>query len=682
MLLQSKPSATTADQKTRLNQSLGCLLAVMILVVAASAGASKPAHVPDWVSAAAQTSMPPLRPNDAAAVLLDETDISVDPQGHALVHRREVIRILTASGRGYAMHRLYYDAGSKVRQLHSWTLGADGREYQLDDKNVSDFAAVPEFAVFASERVRIAEALDAEPGSTVAFESEYTEAPYLTSWRFDLDREIPSAGSTVTMTLPPGFTHQESWAHLDAIAPESTGPSAWRWRTGPRMSIDDEQAAPQWGEMTARMLLTYSGGPVAPADGDWSTVGTWFDGLFRDRTAASPEIVSEVAALTAGKTSYSDRLLAITGFLQDQIRYVAVEMGIGGWQPHPARDVFHNRYGDCKDKATLLITMLREAGIEAYPLMVDFNHSVDPAMPTHFANHMITAIVVPPDVQDPELHAVVEVRGKRLLIFDPTNPVAPAGSLEPELQGTFGLLLRGDSSRPLQLPVLAPETNAIERTATFTLLPDGSVTGDVVEIRRGNTADIPRELYLAGDTRKLEQWEERSLGQSLANFTMSGLTLSHGTERTHPLEVHYHVAASGYGKHAGPLLLVRPAVLGLYRPVTADTGKPRLYPLAIGQEQEIHEKYAIQLPPGYQEDALPDAVEVRTSFAVFESSVKLEGNTLHYERKLKVSKLELPADEYGQYLQFVRDVSGAERSQAVLRPGAALSDVVQGPSQK
>ena len=86
---------------------------------------------------------------------------------------------------------------------------------------------------------------------------------------------------------------------------------------------------------------------------------------------ASEPIKQEVSVLTAGKTAQLQKMQAIAAFVQHDIRYVAIELGIGGWQPHAAPDVFSHRYGDCKDKATLMRTMLREIGVDSYHVVIN-----------------------------------------------------------------------------------------------------------------------------------------------------------------------------------------------------------------------------------------------------------------------------------------------------------------------
>ena len=71
------------------------------------------------------------------------------------------------------------------------------------------------------------------------------------------------------------------------------------------------------------------------------------------------DINKQVAALTASETTPTGKMAALAKFVQNDIRYVAIELGVGGWQPHPAGDVCSHHFGDCKDKATLLSSMLK-----------------------------------------------------------------------------------------------------------------------------------------------------------------------------------------------------------------------------------------------------------------------------------------------------------------------------------
>jgi len=141
---------------------------------------------------------------------------------------------------------------------------------------------------------------------------------------------------------------------------------------------------------------------------------------------------------------------SLADFMQHDIRYVGIELGIGGWQPHPAAEVFSHRYGDCKDKATLMAAMLHEIGIEAdYVVINSERGSVTPEVPAHLTafDHVVLAIKLPDGLTDPSLIATMQhPKLGRILFFDPTNELIPFGQIGGYLQANYGLLVTPDAA--------------------------------------------------------------------------------------------------------------------------------------------------------------------------------------------------------------------------------------------
>ena len=210
---------------------------------------------------------------------------------------------------------------------------------------------------------------------------------------------------------------------------------------------------------------------------------------------ASEPIKQEVSALTAGKTTTLQKMQAIAGFVQHDIRYVAIELGIGGWQPHAAPDVFSHRYGDCKDKATLMRTMLRQIGVDSYQVVINMQRgSVTRDTPAHNGfDHVILAIKLPDDVKDPSLIAVMQhPKLGRILFFDPTNELTPFGQIGGYLQANYGLLVTPEGGELVELPQQPSAMNSIQRVGKLTLDANGMLKGDVQEVRLGDRASSER----------------------------------------------------------------------------------------------------------------------------------------------------------------------------------------------
>src|SRR5258708_20389174 len=132
-------------------------------------------------------------------------------------------------------------------------------------------------------------------------------------------------------------------------------------------------------------------------------MGIWYQGLTSGRRDASPELKQKVASLTSSTSTPLARMKTLGDFAQRDIRYVAIELGIGGWQPHAAAEVFNHHYGDCKDKATLMGPMLHEIAIDSSYVVVNSERgSVTPDTPAHMGgfDHAIIAIKLPEGVTD------------------------------------------------------------------------------------------------------------------------------------------------------------------------------------------------------------------------------------------------------------------------------------------
>jgi len=204
------------------------------------------------------------------------------------------------------------------------------------------------------------------------------------------------------------------------------------------------------------------GGSSSKSFTNWQQMGQWYVDLTNGRSDASPEVKQKVAALTASSPTQLAKMRAIAQFVQHDIRYVAIELGIGGWQPHYAAEVFTHRYGDCKDKATLMRSMLREIGIESYHVPINTERgSITPDVPAYQGfDHVILAIKLPDGVVDNSLTATLQHRRLgRLLFFDPTNELTPFGQIGGYLQDNYGLLVFSDGG---ELVKTAPSTGSDE----------------------------------------------------------------------------------------------------------------------------------------------------------------------------------------------------------------------------
>jgi hypothetical protein len=623
---------------------------------------------PQWGLDAAKTPIPAYVKDAAAVVLFDEYLETVDAQGRAIERERRVKRILKPQGRDISCD-VDYDVDEKVNYFREWTIAADQKQYQAQDTDFIDRGDLGIPIMLSTGKKRVVHPPAADVGATIICESEKILPSYIQETVWEIQKSIPVVFQALEVDLPAGRAHSDAWHKYPPVKPVEVAPNHWRWeiKDMPALDLRDVKSRPAWDALAARMSVQWGDAAVEGKDNQWRAIGQWTTNLEANRPDPSPEITAQTQSLIAGAPDFYSKLSRITEYIQKNIRYFIVERGIGGLQANHAADIFRNRYGDCKDKTTLLISMLQVAGIHAvYMPLDDRRDVVDPDTPSLMGNHMITAIELPPDLQDPRLKAVVKAKdGKRYLIFDPTDERTPVGNLPSEEQGSFATLAAGASSQIIALPVLDPDANGTEQKGSFTLASDGTLTGSVDTSHTGpEGADFRKFLKFTDDKERREFWE-KYVAFTLPGVTLDAFQFTQPSALDKPLEFHYKVTARQYSHQAGPLLLVRTRVVGSFAMPFDD--KPRIYPIDLDATGRWRDSFDIAIPPGYVVDEIPDPVNLDLDFASYHSSVSAKGNLLHYEREYVVRQVEIPPAKAAAFRHLESVILADEKNSAVLK---------------
>jgi hypothetical protein len=624
--------------------------------------------LPKWAEGAAKTPTPAHVGDAASVILFHEYLETVDAQGRAVERERKAIRILKPQGRDESCG-VGYDIDEKINYFYVWTLTADGKQFQARDGDFMEVGDTSVPVMLFTEKVVIAHPPAEDVGATIFCESEEQLAPYEQEKIWHIQGGSPAVYQALEVDLPAGRAHSESWHRYQPIKPTEVAPNHWRWEVKdvPALELREVKSHPDWSALVARVSVQWGETAVEGKDNQWKALGQWCARLQANRPDPSPEITAQTQKLIADAPDFYAKLSRITDYIQKNIRYFIVERGIGGWQANHAADIFRNRYGDCKDKTTLLISMLQVAGIRAYYVPVDSHRGVvDPDAPSFYGNHMITAIEMPADLHDPRLQAIAKARdGKQYLIFDPTDEHTPVGNLPYYLQGGYGILSAGDASQILALPVLAPDANGTEQKGSFALAADGSLAGSVDAFHSGpDGADMRWIIKNTDDKERREYWEKQ-IAQDLPGVAIDSFQITQPSALDKPLEFHYKITVRQFAHSAGPLLLVRPRVVGSHAVPFDD--KPRIYSIVLEATGRWRDSFDIVIPSGYVVDETPDPVALDLDFASYHSIVTAKGNLLHYEREYVVRQIEIPPAQAASFRQLENAILSDEKNAAVLK---------------
>jgi hypothetical protein len=640
---------------------------------------SRAGDAPSWMHALTSAPVPD-HDNKTDAVLLYSEDI-VTVQGNGKIKHltRRAFKILRVGGKEHGTAVAYIDAETKILSMKGWCIPAQGKDYEVKEKDAieTSLPGVANGELISDLRAKLLLIPASDPGNIVGYEIEQEERLYILQEEWLFQSSLPAREARLTLNLPSGWEYNVTWINYPEVKPTLTSPAQSQWVVSDVKAIRAEDDMPPWKGVAGQMLLSL----LPPGDSQkkgflsWAEMGKWEADLSQSRRDPSPEIKQKVAELTAKAPTTLAKMLALASFVQHDIRYVAIELGIGGLQPHPARDIYSHRYGDCKDKATLLSSMLKEIGVDSYFFDINTRRgglgAQSPAKLGWF-NHEILAIRLPDDLKDPSLAAILTPpKIGRILIFDPTDDMTPFGQLSGSLQASYGLLVTADGGELLRLPQLSPETSGLRRSGKLTLSPSGTLSGEVQEVRLGDSGAYQRYV-LRTTTQDKDRIKpiETALSHSLASFQITKASIGNLTVQDQPFIYNYSFTADRYAKPAGNLLIVRPRVLGNKSSDILERKEPRQYPVEFDGPQQDIDVYEITLPAGYEVDELPPPTDADYSFASYHSKTEVQGNVLRYKRTYEIKELSVPTSQLNDLKALYRIIASDERNTAVLKPAA------------
>lgn len=628
-------------------------------------------EAPVWLQQAAAIKLPTYEKEVTAAILLQDSTVTIDSDGRVNEVHNFAVRVLRKEGRDYAVGRVIYIPDvSKVKELHGWLIRPSGEVKRYGKDEIADVAGALN-DVYNEYRVKkILATDDAEVGSVFGFTYTLEDRSVFSQTDFSFQDAVPVISSRYTLVLPAGWHAEAVTFNHPNVEPRING-STYVWELSNLPAIPDEPLSPSISNLVARLAVSY----YPPATGSsvplktfskWSEVAAWMGELEDPQVQIDDALSRKAYELTAlAKTEY-EKIRSIAHYVQS-IQYISVQTGIGrggGYRPHSSTEVFAKSYGDCKDKANLMRAMLKVVGITAIPVSI---YSGDPTYvrsnwpsPQQF-NHCIIAVKVSDETQ---ASTIIKTTLGRLLIFDPTDSETPLGDLPTQLQGSLALLDNKESTELIKMPETPPEMNQLERDSRFELTADGAITGKIREQALGQkAADFRtefRHLTRPDYNRRIEGWV--TSGASAARLSKIEPS-DNAADGQFTLDVEF--TAPAYGQLMQNRLLIFKPVVVSRREGTSLTAAERKHPVVL-PSNSYSETVTVQLPSGFAVDELPDAVKLETTFGSYNTSYEVKDNELIFKRKLSQHSATIPASEYASVKKFFESIRAAENAPVVL----------------
>jgi hypothetical protein len=619
-----------------------------------------PALVIDPELRAAMQKAPSARqwPDEDYVCLLDLGDVQVMPDGTVVSTYRTVYKLFNERARKIAEVAIPYNAGYQVVDVaQARTITRSGKIVQLDPDDEYTVTPYSDYALYSDAEGIGFSMPGIEDDCIIDYTIRRITLPAIKGhfWEhWGISTPYPVMKSRYTLTVPNSKKFQYKLYNNDTlkpiITPSKDGKSkSYTWKMMDVKPIEIEPMMPGLNEVSMRLEAT--------SLSSWQDVSRWYRHLAEPQIASNPQIAATVKRLIAGKTTERDKANAIYNWVADRIRYVGLEFGEAAYKPHAAGQVHTKLYGDCKDKAILLIAMLKLAGIEADPalLRAEETASLKDRLPTPAAfNHCI---------------ALAKVDGKPIWL-DATSETCAYGDIPSEDRGASALVVKKDAREFQTIPTYAAEKDHANSHVVIHLREDGSA-----EIEAAMTFERELGQFLRGVVLNLTPDKQKefanAIGQQVsAAAKVREYSLSDPKAKGEPYVMKFTLDAPNYAQKAGSVLLLplgaRTMQQASSNPFTKDK---RVWPIVMDDNIVAASEIVVHPPKGYAPVEVPKDLQFKGLLADYERHIEVSAadGSLTVQSRFTDREGRAPASQYDEIRSFYDAMLKSNSEQLILK---------------
>jgi transglutaminase-like putative cysteine protease len=524
----------------------------------------------------------------------------------------------------------------------------------------SDVPATMGNPVYADRKVRrlslsgVAVGTIVDYSYTIAELKPYRPGDFLTSW--SITTGLPTRRSRFIVDLPAAMKPHMIERNI-AKPPKITTANGRRVYMWTAVDIPKPKSEPFASDSNGVYQSVALSAPTS-----WQDISKWYAGLARGRYTLTSELESKLHELVAGARTLDDSLSAVQRWVAQDIRYVSLSLGIGGYQPRTPAELFKTQYGDCKDKATIYVAMAQRMGVEAYPVLLSSGGKVERSLPSiDQFNHAIAALKL----------------GGKYQYVDLTSDLTPYGELPGPDQGQFALVVHPDGrADEVTLPRDPASVNLSETVYRGELTPEGLANLHYTERATGLRQYALRGLFTTPlDSTKREQFIRALAGNTFPGASGDSLVIFDGKDLEATPQISMSIHGGQAAKVAGETAILNmppsfSSMAGLQTlAMQLESGKPRVYPIevasVVGPIVGVSE-LVLKLPEGWRAD-LPQGVAAESEFGSYRSEYTQTGRELRVYRRMAGGRGVKPPEDVDALIAWLRAVAKDDVQYIVLQ---------------
>ena len=595
-------------------------------------------------------------PQAGALVLNSDEKIQINSDHTQISTLHYLVKILNDRGKEeFSEAHIEYDTTyEKVELEFARTIGPNGEVTDVGSSHIRDVSKYLNFPLYSNAHVYIISFPEISEASCIEYKVKVYNNQLINKKDFVLSYSLqdkePILSCDLNITLPQGPVLRikninEKYIDFPAqLKPEIKNEAnnmvyGWHFKDIP--AIIPEPNMPPEAEINPTILFS--------TFDDWQEIYNWWWQLAKDKIKIDTAIKEKITSLAVDKLSDEFKIRTIYNYCAQNIRYVAVEYGQAGYEPHAAAECFRNKYGDCKDQAILLVTMLREAGIEAFPVLIATReyYNLNPDLPSVLFNHCIAAATL----------------NGRLIFLDPTAQTCSFGDLPSADQQRKVLVFKDSAFEIVETPLYPAQHNLVKQVIEIKVNSDESITAQKDIYTRGIYDQAQRYWLLYTQPQLVQQAlkekiQDVSIGAELVDYNIENLE-----DLNSPVVLRYNFRGPEYFTAAGSLRIM-PQLSSLDTALVAKDR--RKYPLDFNIPDTKENDFQINIPDNFKLKYLPQSLNQDSAWIKLAIEYKKEGNSLRLIQKIESKGIKVSPEEYPVFKNFLEDSAKKVKQRIVL----------------
>lgn len=382
---------------------------------------------------------------------------------------------------------------------------------------------------------------------------------------------------------------------------------------------------------------------------NWNNYGLWVHNLLKGRDKLPADLVTRLNEMVKGKKT-DEKARIIYDYLQNNTRYVSIQLGIGGFQPTDAMTVAKTKLSDCKGLTNLMMAMLKAVGISSeYCVISTIEKNLYPDFPNfNQADHVI--LMIPHE--------------KDSIWLECTSQTFPFGYIPKNLAGHNALIISEEGGRLCRLPSYTDKQNSKETLGDIFLDENGSARGKFTFTERLAGYEETSGTFRSKD-------RERIAGYIAKNIKMPGIQINEysTTENKSALpsiSLTANVKSADFANKTGKRLFVPVCPLIKYN-YDIFSSSDRSLPIYISAGFSESDTIRINIPKSYIPESLPKDISKNTPFGIMETKVVHDESTIVYIQNIDIFSGMYDKSKYNEIKDFFSAITAATKRNLVLK---------------